>query len=94
MTVKMDKFGRILIPKKMREEMGADSGQKFTISFDGYTGQVYLEPIIKENYEIAITDFGLPIIKHKDPRVANIDFVEMIKQDREDRAKKLWGNVD
>lgn len=91
MEVKIDKFGRILIPKEIRTRLGLRAGQVFELAVEDEVA-IHLEPKARTEPRIVMTDFGFPVI-HFDDITEPIDFdvVEMIHRDREERMRKISG---
>ncbi|MEM6771734.1 MAG: hypothetical protein AAF597_14215 [Bacteroidota bacterium] len=85
--VKIDKFGRILIPKKIREAKGYEYGMELSLVMEPETNEVVLSPVNEEPqpyWEMA--PWGLPIIRYPDPNHKSMDAVAMIAEDREERS--------
>jgi len=59
-TVEMDKSGRIIIPKEIRNELGVGEGDIFTL--ERKDQQILLKPLrLKKNPVKAIAEMSLPI---------------------------------
>lgn len=59
-TVEMDKSGRIIIPKEIRDELGVGEGGIFTL--ERKDEQILLKPLrLKKNPAKAIAEMNLPI---------------------------------
>ena len=81
LTVELDKFGRILIPKKMRERMHLKAGEKVRLHFEQDTLTVKpaaREPRLIEQNGFLVIDSDTPI--EGDP----------IREIYEQRARDLW----
>ncbi len=86
MVITLDKFGRVIIPKKFRKRLGIDLGAALNISEDGE--RIVIEPI-KEKEPILEKD-GILIFTGK----LNGKADDIVKQDRKNRMKKLFKNED
>lgn len=84
--VKIDKFGRIIVPKKIRSKYGIDSKTEFLIS-DKPEGFL-LTPLKKE--PSIIEDDGLLIINGQ-LGIDNLD--EFIKKQREEKIVKVLKDI-
>ncbi|MHB1253692.1 MAG: AbrB/MazE/SpoVT family DNA-binding domain-containing protein [Candidatus Humimicrobiaceae bacterium] len=84
--VKIDKFGRIIIPKNIRDDFGIQPGNNLIIkeSMEGF----FITPV-KEK-EIISEEDGFLIINPS----SDIDFENLIKDLRDERIKKVIGNED
>jgi len=81
LTVELDKFGRILIPKKMRERMHLKAGEKVRLHLEGNTATLQAaarEPVLIEQNGFLVIDSDTPI--EGDP----------IREIYEQRARDLW----
>jgi len=59
-TVEMDKSGRIIIPKEIRDELGVGEGDVFKL--ERKDDEILLKPIrLKKNPAEAISEMTLPI---------------------------------
>lgn len=86
LTMTIDKFGRIVIPQQVREALHLSPGTKLEIAKETETAIVL--KVVRDESVIEIRN-GWPVIRCKDPA---IDIVKMIKEDREERDKKLMGH--
>ena len=86
--VKIDKFGRILIPKKIREAKGYVCGTELSLVMEPETEVLTLQPKKKKKEPyIIMTEWGLPLIVHPDgPPKDSMSAVEMIAESREERS--------
>lgn len=92
MTATIDKFGRVLIPKKIREAGGYAPGTLFELVWDAVKSQLILKPIFDRPDPVLIVDeFGIPSFDFGVDEVFDYDFNEAIKQDREERGEKNLG---
>jgi AbrB family looped-hinge helix DNA binding protein len=85
MTLKIDKAGRVILPKPVRDRLGLRAGSELEIEETG--GGVMLRPA--ERRPSLIKKQGLWVHTGKVP--AGFDVVQAIREDREDRIRKLAG---
>ena len=86
-TISMDKAGRIVIPKEVRERIGADETTKFNL--DIILDRIELTPApspLKERPKIIQKGKAWVIVGTGKPRMS---VVEAIRQDREERMDFL-----
>ena len=81
MISKIDNFGRVLIPKKIRKKLGINRGTKLNIK--NSDKQILIEPIFEEN--LISDENGILVFNGKIDE--NIDLI--IKKDREERINKF-----
>lgn len=81
MLTTLDKFGRIIIPKKIRKHLGINLGTKLNISEDG--DRIIIEPVNEK--EPVIEKNGILVFTGKLER--NVE--DLVRKDRELRIKKL-----
>jgi AbrB family looped-hinge helix DNA binding protein len=92
MEVTIDKFGRILIPKKVREMLGLKPGQVLELITDQTSRKLNLRlPAESASMEVIVTDFGLPVIQNGPPTEEPFDTVEFIKETREEYLNRKMG---
>lgn len=94
MTVTIDKFGRVLIPKHVRTRIGVQAGDRLVLEVSDTYGSLELHPAPVESAvksRIVITDWGWPVIVTEPATMEDFDVVEAIRQDREERANKVMG---
>lgn len=86
MLTKLDRFGRVIIPKRLREELGINPETKLNISEEGQKIVIELvkdkSPAVNRNGILVFT--GKLDSKEKD----------LIKSDRNNRMRKLLTNRD
>jgi AbrB family looped-hinge helix DNA binding protein len=85
MTLRMDKAGRVILPKPVRDRLGSHEGSDLEIveTSDG----VVLKPI--DRRPSMVKKQGLWVHTAKLPPA--FDLVHAIREDREDRIRKLSG---
>jgi AbrB family looped-hinge helix DNA binding protein len=84
MVTTLDKYGRVIIPKKVREHLGIDTKSSLNISEDGK--RIIIE-LIKEKAPIVDRDGILVFTGKLEDKKS-----ELIKSDRNKRMKKLLTN--
>ena len=84
MVTTLDKFGRIIIPKKFREHLGINLGTTLNISEDG--ARIVIEPI--QEKEPVIDKNGILVFTGKLDGKRS----DFIREDRNQRMKKLLTN--
>jgi AbrB family looped-hinge helix DNA binding protein len=85
MTLRMDKAGRVILPKPVRDRLGLQEGSSLEIveTSDG----LVLKPV--EPHPSMVKKHGLWVHTGKLP--PGFDIVQAIREDREDRIRKLAG---
>ncbi len=94
MTVTIDKFGRVLIPKHVRTRIGLQAGDQLELEVSDAERSVALHPTAGTKTavtRIEMTDWGWPVLVTDPPMTVDFDVVEMIRQGREERADKVLG---
>ncbi len=85
MTTKIDKFGRILIPKPMRQRMGLLPGSPVSlVEGDGGTVQITAE------HSEPLLEMQDGLLVYTGP-IGEIDPVDAVHQIYEERADRHWG---
>ncbi|MTB51974.1 AbrB/MazE/SpoVT family DNA-binding domain-containing protein [Lewinella sp. W8] len=83
MITKIDKYGRLLIPKKLREARGLVAGTKFEFRWNDKSGELVLTPMISLSNPVSTLDeFGIPSFDFGIDEVMHYDFGAAIKKDR------------
>jgi AbrB family looped-hinge helix DNA binding protein len=85
MTLRMDKAGRVILPKPIRDRLGLHEGSNLEI-VDTPDGLV-LKPIAQG--PSLVKKQGLWVHTGKVP--SGFDITQLIREDREDRMRKLAG---
>lgn len=91
--VKMDKFGRILIPKKIREAKGYEYGMELSLVMEPETSTLRMEPVEKQEPYLEMMPWGLPVIRWPNGKVPDYDPVKMIAEGREIRSRVIAGEL-
>ncbi|MEI7835534.1 MAG: AbrB/MazE/SpoVT family DNA-binding domain-containing protein [Planctomycetota bacterium] len=86
MRLRVDKFGRMIIPKPMRRRMGIEPGGDVEVQEEGMALRVTAvqeEPaVIRKNGLLMCTAKPL------------VDLDDAIRQDREKRERHVWGGPE
>jgi AbrB family looped-hinge helix DNA binding protein len=85
MTLKMDKAGRVILPKPVRDRLGLRAGSDLEI--EETAGGIVLRPA--EQKPSMIKKQGLWV--HTGKVAPGFDIVQAIRDDREERIRKLAG---
>lgn len=92
MTVTIDKFGRILIPKSVRDILGVKSGYDLKLDIDNIRKTVLITPQPSKNYQVIQNGWGWPIISFSNKsEPATFSITDLIREAREERADQLLG---
>lgn len=84
--ITIDPAGRIVLPKKIRDRHGIRAGSKLELLEEG--NQLILKPL--EGKAKIIKKKGLLVfVPEESP--SDLDIVEFIKEQREERSKKIAG---
>jgi len=95
MEVTIDKFGRILIPKKVRQALNLQMGQSLTLTINADKESVSIRPLATPSLtRIKTTPLGLPIISRSlsTHQVSMPDMVSFIKESREQYLDRKMGS--
>lgn len=85
MTVTIDEYGRLVIPKKVRDRLGLNPGTELELEQSDDT--IQLKPVHPEDF--CTYEDGIPV--YTGPLPENFDVVEEIKRQREERTRKILG---
>lgn len=91
MTTTIDKFGRILIPKSVRKELGLEPGNSIDLIVIRKENSLFLRPTFLETVVLKTDDFGIPILSYATDTPITLDLVKEIKDGREERDQKIFG---
>jgi len=85
MTLKIDKAGRVILPKPVRDRLGLHAGSDLEIqeTADG----VVLKPVDRKPSLVKEGSF----LVHTGEIPAGYDILKAIDEDREERIRKVWG---
>lgn len=89
--VKIDKFGRILIPKKIREAKGYVCGTELSLVMEPDTAVLRIVPAEKITYALEPTDWGWMTFSRNDGQVNTYSPTELIAEGRELRRAVVAG---
>jgi AbrB family looped-hinge helix DNA binding protein len=81
----IDRFGRILIPKALRDRMGLSAGSQVELTEDH--GKVIVEPV-QESHLLSREEDGLLVL-----HAAPISTIDPIVRLREDRSRRVIGEA-
>ncbi|MCU1259028.1 MAG: hypothetical protein JWO80_1913 [Bryobacterales bacterium] len=85
MTLKMDKSGRVVLPKPVRDRLGLHAGSNLEIQ-ETPEG-VVLKPADRRPSLVKKGSFWV----HTGEIPAGYDILKVIGEDREERMRKAWG---
>lgn len=85
MEVTLDKFGRILIPKRLRKILGIKSGQKLELRITGKG--ISATPV--ESPDIGLVEVNGFLILRTDGGDIDNELLDVVQRDREERIEKL-----
>ena len=94
MVLTVDKFGRVLIPKKARQALRLEAGSKIELTVDEVTGTAALKLQTDEEEGsscIKYAEWGWPYLDVGPPTVESIDTVALIKSTRQDYLDQKFG---
>lgn len=91
MTTTIDKFGRILIPKAIRKELGLEPGSSVDLLPSSYDQGIILRVTREVTPKLVLDSLGIPTFHFATDKVCTIDFVAAIKEGREERDAKIIG---
>ena len=85
MTLKIDKAGRVVLPKPLRDRLGLRAGSDLEI--EEAPGAIVLRPAERRPSLIRKGSF----LVYTGEVPPGYDIVKAIEEDREERARKAWG---
>ena len=93
MVLTLDKFGRVLIPKKARQALRLKVGSKIELTVDETTGTAELRTQTDQEGSsyIKYAEWGWPYLDVGPPTVESIDTVALIKSTRQDYLDRKFG---
>lgn len=83
-TIKLDKAGRVVIPKPLRDEMGLGTGDAFKIEKKNeklILSPIYSEPRYYKKHGILVRETGVPI---------TVEMVNSVIQEMRDEREARW----
>lgn len=92
MTLTIDKFGRIVIPKALRKSMNLEPGDELLVELipDAPMISLTIKPKRSE-IKIEYTDWGFPTITGGEPYPEDFDFQNVTKSGYEEYHKTRFG---
>lgn len=96
MDTTIDKFGRILIPKKIRQLLRLHPGQKVRLMLDDRSQVLELhvsEKASSQSSKVKITASGLPVFMNGSPASQSFDTIAFIEEGRNAELNKKMGLV-
>lgn len=95
MTLTVDKFGRVLIPKSIRQMLTIEVGSKIDVTINSDVKQLILTPSTEGKYEseIVYNDWGLPVIKTQESLPPDFDTAAFMKETYEEYFDRKFGNL-
>ena len=92
MEVTIDKFGRILIPKKLRQLLGLQPGQRIILKADKENRKLAVElPVSQDEVKIVKTEFGFPVIHTGEAILEDFDSNDFMKETLMEYLDKKMG---
>ena len=85
MTLKMDKAGRMILPKPLRDQLGLRAGSDLEVQ--EVPNGVVLSPVGLRPSLVKKGSFRV----HTGELPPGYDILKAIDEDREERARKAWG---
>jgi len=82
-TISIDKAGRVVVPKLLREKLGLEPGDDLLVESEGDT--ITLRPLRPQS--TMVKKFGIWV--HNGTLPHGFDIVEFIDQEREKRAREF-----
>ena len=88
MKITIDKAGRIVVPKPLRDRLGMTPGTELVVETDG--DGLVIRPA-RPGGELVRRD-GVLVHHATGPRTADIDVVDLIRRERDGRSRQLPGS--
>jgi AbrB family looped-hinge helix DNA binding protein len=86
MTVTIDTFGRILIPKKVRKLLRLSPGTCLTLEVRNNNTALHAKVPERPSPELVIDEFGIPTYVFDTDETMDHDFVTALRKDRQERG--------
>jgi AbrB family looped-hinge helix DNA binding protein len=83
-TVSIDKAGRVVVPKPLREKLGLEAGDNLLIESEG--DEITLRPVRPQ--PILVKEHGVWVYNGD---ASDIDIVDFIDKEREKRSREFLG---
>ncbi|NJC28388.1 AbrB/MazE/SpoVT family DNA-binding domain-containing protein [Neolewinella antarctica] len=92
MTLTMDKFGRVLIPKALRKMVQIEPGGEVEVEVDSTTHKITLTSKAEaQKPKLTFDSDGFPLIVGGEPYPADFDTVAFLKESYEEYHKSRFG---
>jgi AbrB family looped-hinge helix DNA binding protein len=86
MVLTIDKFGRVLIPKRVRQALNLRPGTSVNLEISEDNRRAYIEAPTSSEPELVVDEFGIPTFFFDTEDVMKYDFAEAIREDRARRG--------
>ncbi len=83
----LDRFGRVLLPKEVRDRLGIGPGDPLDLSVEG--GSIVLRRHPLERPGVAVRE-GVPVFTGRTPD-GPMDVVDLLRRIREERDRRVGG---
>jgi bifunctional DNA-binding transcriptional regulator/antitoxin component of YhaV-PrlF toxin-antitoxin module len=87
MELSIDKFGRVVLPKKLREHLGV--GLSLKVQVEETSEGVLLRPV-RQASGLMMKD-GILILRGSGEKSDHIEWNSLVEDDREERTRKIAG---
>lgn len=92
MTLTIDKFGRVLIPKTLRQILGIEPGDELVVEIAPDAPHIKLTAKPKpDDVQVIYTDWGFPVIEGGEPFPDDFDTVTFLKEGYDEYHKSRFG---
>jgi AbrB family looped-hinge helix DNA binding protein len=88
MRTTIDRAGRVVIPKNVRDEAGLNPGTSVRIEYRD--GKVEIEPVGKRVKWVRKGSFVVARAPRGTPKMTNEQVRKLIEESREERMRQLW----